>query len=316
MTLLLLLTPAFYLVNSVASAATNPVQYSLWFATMNTSRDWVSNGTLVPFTPTGSWSSPNCTVMVMDPNYNFGSTAGPTAAFCPFIIKNEGTHPINITLSATEQNIAYTELIIVPLPGGAMNAPNFNDQTAVGESLIQPNQTALLCFAVILTTLNSIGTPNPYRGQTFNYSLTLVATATSPNSPETYAQNIYISGTGRYPGPAPTPTENPTANPTTPPSTPDPTQEAPTVNPTTEPTSAPTVEPYQNPTADPPASVTPTPTVPESSTILLLAILSLILFGAIATRMKKDSPARSVCICVGNRPFFLKHRIRYAYSLK
>jgi hypothetical protein len=319
-TLLLLFTPAFYLFNSVVSAATNPVQFSLWFATMNTSRDWVSNGTLVPSTPTGSWSSPKCTVMVMDPNYNYGSTAGPLAVFCPFIIKNEGTHPINITLSTTQQNIAYTQLTIHPLPAGAMNAPNFNNQSAVrNSSLIQPDQTALLFFAVILTSLNSYGTPNPYRGQTFNYSFTLVATAASPNSPATYAQNIYISGTGRYVGPAPTPTENPTANPTpspSPTSSPDPTQEAPTVNPTAEPTSAPTVEPYQDSTADPPASVTPTPTVPESSTILLLAILSLILFGAIATRMKKDSPARSGCICVGNRPFFLKHRIRYAYSLK
>lgn len=321
-TLLLLFTPAFYLFNSVVSAATNPVQFSLWFATMNTSRDWVSNGTLVPSTPTGSWSSPKCTVMVMDPNYNYGSTAGPLAVFCPFIIKNEGTHPINITLSTTQQNIAYTQLTIHPLPAGAMNAPNFNNQSAVrNSSLIQPDQTALLFFAVILTSLNSYGTPNPYRGQTFNYSFILVATAASPNSPETYAQNIYISGTGRYVGPEPTLTENPTANPTTLPSTPDPTQDAPTVNPTAEPTSAPTVEPYQDFTADPSALVTPTPTVPESPASLLLAILSISLLGAIVTKMKKESPAHSVHDIQGVRtrailPCFLKRRMRYAYSLK
>ncbi|NLF88946.1 hypothetical protein GX563_09010 [Candidatus Bathyarchaeota archaeon] len=96
------------------------------------------------------------------------------------------------------------------------------------------------------------------------------------------------------PTPTPTPTSSPTANPTTQPTS------NPTTNPTTNPTAQPanpttnpTQAPTNNPTTAPTPSITsspaPTPTVPELTAILLLPMLTLILFGAVAVKLKKQA---------------------------
>lgn len=98
--------------------------------------------------------------------------------------------------------------------------------------------------------------------------------------------------------PTPTPSATPTSTP--PPTitpTPQPTQ-APSSNPTTQPTSNPTTnpttQPTQNPTTNPTTSqiqniVDPTPTAPELTTILLLPLFALILFGAAVVKLKKKA---------------------------
>jgi hypothetical protein len=106
--------------------------------------------------------------------------------------------------------------------------------------------------------------------------------------------NSFISTNGTTPtlGPTVTPTVNPTSTPSAT-VTATPTQ-TPTVNPTTQPTlnpaTQPTQEPTTNPTASPtqnPASLTPTPTIPESSLALILPILALALLVATVVKQEK-----------------------------
>jgi cell division septation protein DedD len=75
--------------------------------------------------------------------------------------------------------------------------------------------------------------------------------------------------------PTPTPTSNPTVNPTT--------------QPTTNPTTNPTTQPTQNPTSNPTTSLTPVPSAPEYSAILLLPLFALVLFGAVLVKLKKQA---------------------------
>lgn len=201
------------------------------------------------------------------------------------------------TVEATFTSQYYTTTITLTHVGEGTLSPSDGTKTVVLGSTLTLSATPAKNYAFMCWLENGklLSNSNPY-----NYTVTGGNTITAVFY-DPVAKDTPTSTPTPTPTTTPTPTPSPTATPTpaptiTPTPTPTPTSSSPTATPTTQPTASPTAEPTQNPTATPTASPTknaesptPTPSVPEYSTILLLPMFALMLFGAVAFKLKKQA---------------------------
>lgn len=157
---------------------------------------------------------------------------------------------------------------------------------------VYPNAEVFIVF--IFEDLDNDGIPDGYPQASGYYEVSGGAFGgrTSTAFPNDYWNQAdkYVLKNVVTPTPTPTATPTPTPSPTDTPTT-QPTQ-APSSNPTTQQTSNPTTNPTTQPTQNPTTAqiqniVTPTPTVPEYTIILLLPLFALMLFGVAVVKHKK-----------------------------
>lgn len=215
--------------------------------------------------------------------------------------------PANIRVTdSLGRSTGYNELtnsVIQEIPNSLYSGPNSEPQT-----ILLPSPSDNKYNVTVMGTGNGAYSVD---FEVINSHGTQIKTATGnviPNAVYDYSvsytdQSITVSVNSANPSPTPSPSPSPSPSPTTQPT--NPTTEEPTPSPTVSPTQAPTSTPTQTTSASPTTqttdttptpkptetlSPTPTPTVPEISTITIIALLFAMLPLLILGKSKKTRP--------------------------